>query len=142
MKTITLGELAATDKREWVQTEIARARAHRAHPGTVIPIVPNLHRQILTRIENGGELDMWSYHGETDKASQCGTTHCYAGWANFVAGPVGWKLERGDTGIEITAHLIIAASCPHVATQPDFGQRTSSSVALATIRRYAAMEGK
>src|SRR5690606_22635005 len=70
---------------------IIAERYRQRHPE--VPVVPNLDRQILDRIErSGSSLDMADWH-------TCETTHCRAGWAIVLAGAAGRRpeAERGPS---------------------------------------------
>ena len=93
--------------------------------------VPSLHRRILDAIDNGGTLNMVSWH-------TCATTHCRAGWAVSLAGPAGEELES-RLGPSLAGALIHLASCPQLDGQvPDF--LASDEDAMEDIKRLAALE--
>ena len=93
-------------------------------------VVPNLDNQILAAVEvENQRLDMRSWHG-----TSCGTTHCRAGWAVVLAGPVGLAVEA-IYGTETAAALIYEASYPGERI-PDFYEMIVELV-LADIRKRA-----
>jgi uncharacterized protein YjbI with pentapeptide repeats len=100
-------------------------------PNDEIPVVPNIDAAILSEIEAGGILDMYTWHGSP--GYWCGTTHCRAGWAIHLAGAKGKELED-KYGAQIAGMLIYIASRPGPA--PWFFDTTEN--ALADIRKCAA----
>ena len=93
--------------------------------------IPSLHRRILAAIDNGGTLDMATWHS-------CETTHCRAGWAINLAGKAGRMLEL-CLGSAVAGAIIHLASCPQLEGKvPDF--YASNEDALNDIRRLAALE--
>jgi hypothetical protein len=98
-------------------------------------VVPSLHRKILAAIEAGGTFDMSKWHGGE---GVCGTTHCRAGWAIHLAGPVGRTLEY-CLGSNAAGALIHLASCPQLEGKvPNFIDTNEN--ALADIKRLAELE--
>ena len=93
------------------------------------PVIPALDSKILAAIEDGGKLDMSTWH-------QCKTTHCRAGWAITLAGGAGRELEikYGSAG---AGALIYAASYPNERI-PNF--YASDEDALADIKARAATD--
>jgi hypothetical protein len=89
-----------------------------------------LHTRILAAIDQGGSLDMSTWH-------TCETTHCRAGWAVHLAGSAGRLLEA-QFGSGAAAALIHQASCPWMEKVPDF--YASNEEALADIKRCAERE--
>ena len=103
---------------------IIAERYRQRHPE--VPVVPNLDRQILDRIERGGgSLDMADWH-------TCETTHCRAGWAIALAGEDGRRLEA-ERGPFYAGSAIYRASTGRV---PHFF--ASNSAALEDLRARAA----
>lgn len=102
-----------------------RARRYRArHPH--VPAVERLDQQILERVKNGaGRLEMDSWH-------TCETTHCLAGWAIYLAGEAGAKLEAAH-GSRRAGAMIYRAS---TGRTPNFFASTEKS--LADLRKRAA----
>jgi len=99
-------------------------RYRQRHPE--VPVVPNLDRQILDRIErSGSSLDMADWH-------TCETTHCRAGWAIALAGEDGRRLEA-ERGPFYAGAAIYRASTGRV---PHFF--ASNSEALEDLRARAA----
>jgi len=91
-----------------------------------VPVVPHIDAAILRAIENGGQLDMSTWH-------RCETTHCRAGWAITLAGAAGAALEfaMGSAG---AGALIYAASRPGKPV-PNF--YADNEMALADLREGA-----
>ena len=71
---------------------------------SVIPTIENIHQKILELANRDGGLDMTTWH-------VCDTTHCRAGWAVFIAGEDGKKLEE-RLGTPLAAAIIYDASSP------------------------------
>lgn len=92
--------------------------------GCPIPVVPDLDRKILARIDAGATLDMSNWH-------TCATTHCRAGWAITLAGPDGAALEAA-VGSAAAGALIYHASVGYV---PDF--YADDLDAMADMRAHA-----
>lgn len=102
--------------------------------GAEIPVVPRIHQTILTAVEAKPELfDMDTWHGE----SECGATHCRAGWAITLAGEAGKKLEE-KVGPNVAEALIYLASDPSMTKVPNW--TASNKEALADMREMAAAE--
>jgi hypothetical protein len=101
-------------------------------PPEEIPVIPKIDAVILAEIENGGILDMTSWHGP--KEHWCGTTHCRAGWAIHCAGKKG-KALQDRFGPQIAGTLIYHASRPGIPAPHFFA---SDENALADIRKCAA----
>ena len=95
-----------------------------------IPVIENIDATILAEIEQGGTLDMGSWHGSEDH--WCGTTHCRAGWAIHCAGKKGKALED-KVGPRMAGTLIYHASSGRVPWFFD-----SSEGAMADLRKCAA----
>jgi len=76
-----------------------------------VPRIPDLDRKILAALEDGGRLEMDTWHS-------CKTTHCRAGWAIHLAGTEGEKLERRYDPA-LAAALLYTASSPNLPI-PDF----------------------
>ena len=98
--------------------------------GAAFLAVPQLHQKMLSAIQSGGVLEMGNWH-------TCETTHCRAGWAVHLAGPVGYFLEA-QVGSAAAGALITHASCPWMERVPDF--YASNEDALADIRACAERE--
>ena len=93
----------------------------------ITPIL-DLDCKILAALENGGSLDMGTWHG-------CETTHCRAGWAILLAGEEGKMLEE-KYGPLIAGSFIYAVSYPDHPI-PDFF--TTNEKALADIQKRAKL---
>jgi hypothetical protein len=94
-----------------------------------IPVIPNIDAAIVDAIDAGGALKMSSWH-------TCETTHCRAGWAIVLAGPVGAFMES-LWGSAVAGALIYAASDPKRKV-PDFF--TDDASAMADMRERAAAQ--
>ena len=93
-----------------------------------IPVIPNIDRAILDAVKQEGcSLDMSKWH-------TCETTHCRAGWAITLAGPVGKTLEE-VLGASVAGALIYNASRPGKRV-PDF--HASNEDAMADMEKCAA----
>jgi len=98
-----------------------------------LPVIPNLDARILAAIETGpGGLEMRAWH------SECGTTHCRAGWAVKLAGAPAEALED-VIGTERVGELLYALSYPDLSL-PDF--YATNEEALADMRRRAGRDQK
>ncbi len=89
------------------------------------PKIENLDAKILAAIENGGALNMSTWH-------TCETTHCRAGWAIHLAGEAGKVLESAY-GAAVAGSLIYNASTGAV---PNF--YATNEEALEDMRKAAA----
>ena len=113
------------------------------HDLTGIPVVPDIDRAILDAFDRGGVLNMGCWHGHDDavtdeqyEADRCGTVHCRAGWAVYLAGKAGFDLEDRLDSVALAGALIYAASRPGVPV-PDF--HASDEEAMADIRACAGL---
>ena len=98
-----------------------------------IPLVQGLNKKILDALNGEIEerLDMSNWH-------TCETTHCYGGWAVFLAGESG-KILESILDTNVAAALIITKSCPYLNGKvPNF--YASNEDALAEIKRCAEIE--
>lgn len=104
---------------------------------TDIPIIENIHQKVYEAAsainpdtgENG--LGMYRWH------SDCGTTHCRAGWVVMLAGEKGEALEA-ELGTPEAAALIYRESDETLDRTPNF--YTSNDEALADMKRLAELE--
>jgi len=101
------------------------ARFRARHPD--VPVIPDIDVRILAAVENGGSLEMGSWH-------TCETTHCRAGWAIHLAGEAGYALER-QYNAEQAGRMIYLASTGRV---PHF--YATNERALEDIRECAAAQ--
>lgn len=109
------------------QAEFSGANLTGAKFDFEVPIVENLHSRIPLR-----EVEMSTWHEE------CGTAHCHAGWATYLADEAGELLED-QVGPSVAGALIITRSCPYLnGRAPEFYVR--NEYAIDTIREYAAIE--
>lgn len=97
-----------------------------------VPVIENIHSKVMEAItKNPNEFDMSSWHTE------CGTTHCRAGWVITLAGEEGKALEAfHDT--PLAALLIYHASSSIPISMPRFYE--NSETAMADIIRCAKLE--
>ena len=98
--------------------------------GVVVPVVENIHRQVLEAVSRPGALRMATWH-------TCDTSHCRAGWVIHLAGQAGYDLA-GRVGSEDAGRLIYAASSSQKLPWNAFWQ--DEDKAMADIRRCAAVE--
>ena len=98
-----------------------------------IPIIENIHQKILEAVSNTWSFDMSCWHGK----SQCGTTHCRAGFVVNLAESEGYNLES-KTSTEFAAMMILKASSPIRVYPPRFFE--SNEIAMKDIIRCAELE--
>lgn len=109
----------------------ARHMAHFRERNPEVPVIERLDAEILEAITVGkGVLNMSDWH----HGDACGTTHCRAGWAIFLAGPKGAELER-EHGPERAGAMIYRAS---TGRTPNFSAETDH--ALEDIKACAARQ--
>ena len=109
--------------------DLSRAILRGAQLDDDVPVVPDIHRAVLRAVGPDGEaLNMREWH------SDCGTTHCRAGWAITLAGEAGRELEE-RVGPSAAAALIYQASDPGLDRIPDWA--AGDDEALADMRRLA-----
>ena len=72
---------------------------HNTSENLNIPTIKKIHQKVLTAVSKEGALNMSDWH------SDCGTTHCRAGWVVVLAGEEGLKLEK-QTSTEFAAKQI------------------------------------
>jgi hypothetical protein len=94
------------------------------------PIIPDIHRAVYAAASAPGALDMSQWH----RTTECGTTHCRAGWVVTLAGVAGKALEA-RVGTPAAATLIYLASDPQMGVFPDF--YSSNDLALADMKMRA-----
>ena len=98
-----------------------------------VPVIPNIHQTIFKAASEPGALNMRDWH-------TCDTTHCRAGWAVFLAGENGKKLEAASSTL-FAAMQIYHASNPGIPVSPvRFFEK--NEVAMADIVRCAELEAK
>ena len=91
----------------------------------------NIHQQVLAAASAPGGLDMARWH-------TCDTTHCRAGWVEYLAGEAGIMLAWHTTTL-FAAMQIYHASSPSINVAP--GRFFSNKAdAMADMRRCAAEE--
>lgn len=98
----------------------------------LIPVIPNIHNQILEVVSKPGALNMGSWH-------TCETTHCRAGWVVVLAGEEGKKLEE-ETSTLFAAMQIYKASSPIKVPPTRFFD--SNEIAMEDMKRCAELELK
>ena len=99
--------------------------------GISIPVIEDIHNRVLAAASKPGALDMSHWH------SNCGTTHCRAGWVVTLAGEEGEKLEKAF-GTGAAAALIYAKSDPKMSKTPNW--LASNADAMADMRRLAGVD--
>ncbi len=97
-----------------------------------IPVISNIHQEILKAVNNGDNLKMDEWH-------TCDTTHCRAGWAVHLAGKEGKKLEK-ETSTLFAAMQIFKKSSPIKVPLMRFFD--SNQKAMEDIKRCAQEEAK
>ena len=136
-RNVPIGVTATSPAEPYVRPTTPEARAQRAAQRAAdyrarnphVPVIERLDAKILEAISREGcalKMSDW-HHGDP-----CGTTHCRAGWAIFLAGPAGAELER-QTSPEQAGRAIYLASTGRV---PHFF--ASDERALEDIKRCAA----
>ena len=100
------------------------ARYRKRYPDA--PVIENLDRKILDRIDGGGGLNMATWH-------TCETTHCRAGWAVALAGEAGYALESkvGPYRAGVRIYRVSTGRVPNFFT--------TNERALEDIKACAAM---
>ena len=90
-----------------------------------VPIIPNIHKAVYAAASKPNALNMFVWH------SECGTTHCRAGWVLTLAGEEGAELEK-TLGTNAAAAFIYYASDPSLKRVPDWF--ASDTEALADMK--------
>ena len=98
-------------------------------PKLNIPIIPDIHNKIYQAVSDEGTLNMGSWH-------TCETTHCRAGWAVYLSGNEGKKLED-KIGTNAAGALIYMASDPTLESVPDWF--ASNEDAMEDIKKLAGV---
>jgi len=96
-----------------------------------IPIVHNIHKKILEAVSVSGALNMGEWH-------VCDTTHCWAGWAVYLAGAAGKRLEE-QTSTLFAAMQIFKKSAPNIEVHIPYFFETNEQ-ALLKIKACAEAE--
>ena len=78
-----------------------------------VPIISNIHKAVYAAASKPDALNMFTWH------SECGTTHCRAGWVITLAGEEGVELER-TLLTNAAAALIYYASDPSLEHVPEW----------------------
>ncbi len=99
-------------------------------PAFSIPVIENIHSEVLKAASNPKALDMSTWH-------TCDTTHCRAGWVVFLAGKEGKELEE-KTSTLFAAMQIYHKSSEIKVSPPRFYE--SNEVAMADMKRCAELE--
>jgi hypothetical protein len=94
------------------------------------PVIENIHQKVYEAAKADGALNMGDWH-------TCDTTHCRAGWVEFLAGDEGKKLAR-QTSTQFAAMMIYKASSPIRVSPVRFFE--SEPQALADMKRCAEEE--
>jgi hypothetical protein len=100
--------------------------------GFKVPVIENIHQKVYEAASKEGALDMSSWHS-------CETTHCRAGWAVFLAGEAGKKLEN-QTSTLFAAMQIYKASSEIRVYPPSFF--VANKLAMEDMRACAQMENE
>lgn len=95
-----------------------------------IPIIKNIHQEILKAVNDGANLNMNEWH-------TCDTTHCRAGWAVHLAGEKGKKLESETSTLFAAMQILKKSSDIHVPLMKFFDNNTES---IKDIKRCAELE--
>jgi len=98
----------------------------------IIPVIPNIHQQVLAAVSNPGALDMSSWH-------TCDTTHCRAGWVIHLAGEAGYELEKKTDPIFAAMQIYKKSSAIHVGPNKFF---ENNEGALQDMERCAKAEAE
>lgn len=101
-------------------------------PAAAVPVIEKIHSRVLEAVSKPGALDMGYWH------SECGTTHCRAGWVVTLAGEAGKALED-KTSTLFAAMQIYKASDPVNRVSPTRFYE-SNEVAIEDMKRMAALE--
>jgi len=105
--------------------------SHPTFAGMKIPILSNIHQQILEAITPPEQrLNMNAWH-------TCGTTHCRAGWAVHLAGKEGYELEKIG-GTCFAAMMIFKYSSPIKVSPVRFFE--DNETAYRDIKKCATAE--
>ena len=96
----------------------------------VIPVIANIHQQVLEAVSKPNALDMGNWH-------TCDTTHCRAGWVTTLAGKEGKELED-KTDTAFAAMLIYRESSPVRVGLHQF--YVNNEAAMADMKRGAEVE--
>jgi uncharacterized protein YjbI with pentapeptide repeats len=95
-----------------------------------VPIIPNIHNAVYNAASAPGALNMSHWH------TDCGTTHCRAGWVTVLAGEAGRNLEE-HVGTASAAYLIYRKSDP---SPYPLNFYADNETALADMKRMAEKE--
>lgn len=97
-----------------------------------VPKIENIHTKILEATSKEGALNMEKWH-------TCDTTHCRAGWVEFLAGKEGKELAEKTSILFAAMHIYKESSDIHVGCNKFFD---TNEVAMADIKRCAELEVK
>jgi hypothetical protein len=95
-----------------------------------VPVIENIHQKIYEAASQPNALDMGDWH-------KCDTTHCRAGWVEFLAGEPGIDFGK-KTDHVFAAMQIYKASSPIRVSPVRFFE--SNDEAMADMRRCAEEE--
>jgi hypothetical protein len=98
--------------------------------GSRYPIIENIHQRVLEAASTPGGLDMRDWH-------TCSTTHCRAGWVEYLAGDAGKQLAQ-KTSTLFAAMMIYNASSEIKVSPTRFFE--TNEVAMADMERCAKEE--
>ena len=97
-----------------------------------MPVIPDIHVRVYEAAKADGALDMNEWHKD---GNYCGSTHCRAGWAVYLAGKEGRKLEKRTSTAFAAMQIFKAAGHPINPTR-FFDNETD---ALADMKRMAEL---
>lgn len=96
-----------------------------------VPVIENIHQAVFEAASGPKALDMGNWH-------TCDTTHCRAGWVEFLAGPEG-KALADRTSTLFAAMQIYKKSSPAIRVYPPrFFE--DNATALADMKKCAEEE--
>jgi len=98
-----------------------------------VPVIENIHQKVYEAANQPKAFDMSDWH-------KCDTTHCRAGWVEFLAGEEG-KALAAKTSTLFAAMQIYKKSSPEIRVfPPRFFE--DNETALADMKRCAELEAK
>jgi hypothetical protein len=96
-----------------------------------VPVIENIHQRVFEAASQPKALNMGDWH-------TCDTTHCRAGWVEFLAGPEGKALAE-KTSTLFAAMQIYKKSSPEIRVYPPrFFE--DNATALADMKKCAEAE--
>ena len=118
-------------KEEGVRADLRGADLRGVKHSYKVPIIFDIHKAVYAAASKPDALDMSAWH------SECGTTHCRAGWVLTLAGKEGAELEKA-LGPNAAAALIYCASDPSLEQVPDWF--VNDTAALANMKMLQGAE--